>query len=149
MKEEDMAELKALKNYALVKGELYHRMSGGILSRCVGQDEVQRKLKEIHDRTCSFCGEVSLYRRLQRASFYWPSMGKDSDLVQTQCEACQLTTNREESYAVFIGEDWRNPFVQYLAEGILPQIHGSRYKLKRLATRYFLHDGVFFKKQGK
>ena len=42
IKEEDMAELKVLKNYALVKGELYRRMPRGILSRCVGQEKAQR-----------------------------------------------------------------------------------------------------------
>ena len=36
MKEEDMVELEALKDYALVKGELYCWMPGGILLRCVG-----------------------------------------------------------------------------------------------------------------
>ena len=36
MKEEDVRELKALKDYALVKGELYRRMLGGVLFRCVG-----------------------------------------------------------------------------------------------------------------
>ena len=36
MKEEDIVELKVLKDYALVRGELYHRMPGGVLSRCVG-----------------------------------------------------------------------------------------------------------------
>ena len=36
--------------------------------------------------------------------------------------------------------------MQYLAEGILPQKHSERYKLKRLAIHYFLHDGVLFKK---
>nr|XP_023922372.1 uncharacterized protein LOC112033834 [Quercus suber] len=36
MKDEDAAELKVLKDYALVKGELYCRMPGGVLSRCVG-----------------------------------------------------------------------------------------------------------------
>ena len=101
-----MEKLKALKDYALVKGELYRRMLGGILSRCVGQEEAQRKLREIHDRTCGFYREVNLYRKLQRSG-----------------EACQLAVDREESYVVFIGEDWRNPFVQYLAEGILPQKH--------------------------
>ena len=85
MKEEDIVELKVLKDYTLVRGELYCRMPGGVLSRCVGQEKAQRKLKEIHDKTCGSCGEVSLYRRLQRAGFYWPSMGKDADRVQTQC----------------------------------------------------------------
>ena len=34
----------------------------------------------------------------------------------------------------------------YLTEGILPQKHSERYKFKRLATRYFLHNAVLFKK---
>ena len=47
---------------------------------------------------------------------------------------------------MFINEDWRSPFIQYLTEGILPQKHNERYKLKRLATRYSLHNTVLFKK---
>ena len=62
-----------------VKKLLYRRMLGGVLSRCVGRVEAQRKLKDVHDKTCGSCGEVSLYCRLQRAGFYWPSMGKKAD----------------------------------------------------------------------
>ena len=83
MKEEDAIKLKVLRDYALVRGELYRRMPGGVLSRCVGQEEAQRKLKEVHDKTCGSCEKVNLYYRLQRAGFYWPSMGKDADQVQT------------------------------------------------------------------
>nr|XP_023881726.1 uncharacterized protein LOC111994100 [Quercus suber] len=36
MGEEEAVELKILKDYALVRGELYRRMPGGVLSRCVG-----------------------------------------------------------------------------------------------------------------
>ena len=39
IKEEDAAELKVLKDYALVRGELYRKMPGGVLSRCIGQEE--------------------------------------------------------------------------------------------------------------
>ena len=99
-----MVELKVLKDYTLVGGELYRRMPGGVLSRFVGQEEARKKLKEVHDKTYEFCREVNLYRRLQRASFYWPSMGKDTNQVQTQCETCQLVADREESYTVFISE---------------------------------------------
>ena len=103
-------KLKVLKDYALVKGELYRKMPNGVLSRCVEQKEAQRKLKEVHDKTCGSYGEVNLYRKLQRASFYWPSMGKDANQVQTQCETCQLSANREENYVVFASEDWKSPF---------------------------------------
>ena len=145
MKEEDAAELRVLKDYALIRGELYCRMLCGVLSRCVGQEKAKRKLKEVHDKTCESCGEVNLYRKFQRVGFYWPSMGKDANQVQTQCETCQLAADREESYTVFISEEWRSPFTQYLTKGILPQKHSERYKLKRLARRYFLHNAVLFK----
>ena len=46
--------------------------------------------------------------------FYWPSMGKEAGQVQTQCGTCQLAADREENYVVFISEDWRSPFIQYL-----------------------------------
>ena len=84
--------------------------------------------------------------RLQGVSFYWPSIGKDADLVQTQCEACHLAADREESHAVFVSKDWRSPFMQYLAKGILLQKRSERYKLKKLAVRYFLHEEILFKK---
>ena len=64
MKGEGAVELKVLKDYALMRGELYCRMPGGVLSKCVGQDEIQKKLKEVHDKTYGSCREVSLYHRL-------------------------------------------------------------------------------------
>ena len=73
-------------------------------------------------------------------------MDKDADQVQTQYGACQFAVYREESYVMFISEDWRSPFIRYLTEGILPQKYSERYKLKRLATRYFLHNTIIFKK---
>ena len=73
-------------------------------------------------------------------------MGKDADQVQTQCRAYQFAVYREESYVTFISEDWRSPFIRYLTEGIPPQKYSKRYELKRLATRYFLHNTIIFKK---
>ena len=39
MKEKDAAELKVLKDYALVRRELYHMMLGRVLSKCIGQEK--------------------------------------------------------------------------------------------------------------
>ena len=57
-----------------------------------------------------------------------------------------MAVDREESYAVFASENWRSLFVRYLVEGVLPQKHSERYKLKKLAARYFLHERIHFKK---
>lgn len=121
------------------------KMLGGILSRCVGQEESRRKLKEVYDKIYRFFSEISLHRKLQGEGFYQPNMGKDADLVQTQCEACYLAVDREETYAVFTSEDWRSPFMQYLAEGVLSQKHSERYMLRKLAACYFLHEDILFK----
>ena len=48
---------------------------------------------------------------------------------------------------MFNVEDWRSPFVGYLADGILPQKHNKRYKLRKLVTHYFLHKELLFKKE--
>ena len=78
--------------------------------------------------------------------FYWLDMGKDADLVHTQCKAYHLAIDTEESYVIFANEDWRSPFMQYLTECVLPQKHSERFKLKKLAIHYFLHEEILFKK---
>ena len=50
MKGEGAAELKVLKDYTLVGGEVCCRMPDGVLSRCVGQEEAQIKLKKYMTR---------------------------------------------------------------------------------------------------
>lgn len=57
-----------------------------------------------------------------------------------------MAVYRKESYVVSTEEDWRNPFVEYLARRILPRKHEGKYKLKRLVTHYFLHEGILFRK---
>lgn len=58
--------IKTSTEYTLLFGELYKRLPGGILSRCVGQSEAQRRLQEMHELTCGLDQVISMYRRLQR-----------------------------------------------------------------------------------
>jgi len=46
--------------------------------------------------------------------YYWPGMSKDVATIPEKCQSCQLLMDREESYAVFIFEDWRTLFIEYL-----------------------------------
>ena len=39
MKEENATEIKVLKDYTLVRGELYRKMLGEVLSRCIRQEK--------------------------------------------------------------------------------------------------------------
>ena len=67
-------------------------------------------------------------------------------IIQEKCQECRLAIDKEESYAVFIAEDWQVPFIGYLAQGILPNDRKLAHKLKKLAGRYFLQNDILFKK---
>ena len=62
--------LKILKDYALMAGELYKKLPGGVLARCLSLGESIKRLKEVHEKSCGPSGSVSLYRHLQRLGYY-------------------------------------------------------------------------------
>ena len=72
------------------------------------------KLEELHTQACGVAEKVSLYRRMQRMGYYWPNMNKEAATIQEKCQECRLEIDKEESYAVFVAEDWRVPFIEYL-----------------------------------
>jgi ribonuclease HI len=140
------ADFKEIKDYTLISGELYRRLPGGVLARCISIQEAKRKLIEVHEKTCEAEGGISLYRRLQRLGYYWPNMSREAADLQSQCQTCQLQHDNEEVYATFVSTDWRVPFLEYFLEGILPQTHKEVYRLKKLASRYFVEGGTLFRK---
>ncbi|XP_059639458.1 uncharacterized protein LOC132281806 [Cornus florida] len=72
--------LSELKDYTLYLGILYYRVPGGILTRCVGTEEAARVLHTIHAQTCGN-DSLSLYRRIQRQGYFWPSMAKEANTI--------------------------------------------------------------------
>ena len=47
---------------------------------------------------------------------------------------------------MFVAEDWRISFREYLAQGILPTDKTLAHQLKKLAHRYFLQNEILFKR---
>ena len=139
-------QLKCFKDYTLVAGELFRKFLGGVLVRCLSLSKSCKRLRELHEKSCSSSSTVSLYRRLQQSGYYWPDIDKQVANIHSQCEKCQHIPSHEESYAMFTSNDWRIPFLEYLIEGILPDNQDEAYCLKRMATRYFVDGGVLFRK---
>ena len=46
--------------------------------------------------------------------YYWTNTNKEAATVQEKFQRSQLSVDKEESYAVFVTEDWRTPFMEYL-----------------------------------
>ena len=62
--------IKELKDYILIEGELYRRLPKGILSRCINEKEGKLKLEELHTQACGIAEKISLYRRMQHMGYY-------------------------------------------------------------------------------
>ena len=77
--------------------------------------------------------------------YYWPSINKEAAAIQ-ECQKCLLSIDKEESYVVFVTEDWRTPFMEYLAQRILPTDKILARQFMKLVVRYFLQNGILFKK---
>ena len=73
-----VADLKTLKDYVLIASDLYRRLLGGVLARCVNLRETARKLTKVHEKSCEFSDGVSLCRKLQRWGYFWPNMSKEA-----------------------------------------------------------------------
>jgi hypothetical protein len=138
--------LKVLKDYTLIGDQLYIRIPGGILARCLGKKEATKRLLDVHAKTCGHGKSISLYRRFQRINYYWPSMHQEALTIQGACPTCQNEFEDEQVYAVLAAEDWRMPFFEYLFEGILLEARGEAYKFKSQALRYFTEGSSLFKK---
>uniref|UniRef100_A0A2N9I1I7 Integrase catalytic domain-containing protein n=1 Tax=Fagus sylvatica TaxID=28930 RepID=A0A2N9I1I7_FAGSY len=121
MSPEGRADLKTLKDYVLIAGDLYRRLPGGVLARCVSLQEAAKKLTEVHEKSCEF---------------------RDGE----QCSFCQHQHEFDQVYATFVSNDWHTPFLEYLIENILPQTRKAAVRLKKLATRYFVEGGILFRK---
>jgi hypothetical protein len=53
---------KELKDYLYIGGgELYKRLPGGVLARCLSMNEAAKRLEEVHEKTCGFNEAISLY----------------------------------------------------------------------------------------
>ena len=76
------ADLKTLKDYVLIAGDLYRRLPGGVLARYINLQEVAKKLTEVHEKSCEFKDGISLYHRLQRLGYFWPDMSKEVASLQ-------------------------------------------------------------------
>ena len=138
--------MKELKEYTIIEGELYRKLLGGILSRCINEKEGKLRLEKLHTQVCGIAEKISLYRRMQCMRYYWPNMKKEAATIQERCQKCQFLIYKEESYVVFVTEDWRTPLMEYLTKGILPANRTPAHQLKKLAVRYFLQNGILFNK---
>uniref|UniRef100_A0A2N9HPJ3 Reverse transcriptase n=1 Tax=Fagus sylvatica TaxID=28930 RepID=A0A2N9HPJ3_FAGSY len=115
---EGVADLKVLKDYVLIAGDLYRRLPGGVLGKMC---EPPRGSKEAN--------------RVKRQQVYRNS----AHFASTNMNP----TRSMQHLSLVIGA---HPFLEYLIENILPQTSQAAVRIKKLATRYFVEGGILFRK---
>ncbi|XP_026459312.1 uncharacterized protein LOC113359972 [Papaver somniferum] len=143
---EGKVSLKELKNFFLLHGALYYRNPDGSLSRCLGEEEAGEQLKCIHEEICGHTLVVTLYRRLQRLGYNWPSMEAQSRMLQGSCPNCQTPPHHLEVLTIHHTGNWREPYIKYLHDNDLPSEKKVAVKLVQRAKRFVYLEGILYRK---
>ena len=74
-------------------------------------------------------------------------MKQQVDFVQAAYEKCQMPIQRQETFmASDTSGDWRQPYLDFLIEGILPTDNKEAFNIKRIAKRYFVEGENLYRK---
>lgn len=143
---EGALKLVELANYHLLQGTLYFKSPGGFLARCVSKKEATERLLAMHEKHCGDT-DIPLYRRLQRAGYYWPTMSTEAAHLQQGCLKCQTQFDQPvEANFIEDFDDWRQPYIAYLKNGELPTERGDEIYLRKRVARFYLVEGELYRK---
>ena len=80
--------------FVLIKDVLYKRGFSRPYLRCLGTEEADYVMREVHEGICgNHLGSRSLVHKLVRAGYYWPTMQKDAEVYVKTCDKCQRFSN--------------------------------------------------------
>ena len=80
--------------FVLIKDILYKRGFSRPYLGCLGPEEVDYIMREVHEGICgNHSGARSLVHKLIRAGCYWPTIQKDAQTYVKACDKCQRFGN--------------------------------------------------------
>ena len=76
--------------FTVYRGTLYKRGFFVPIIKCVGKEDANYILREVHKGICgNHIGARTLDRKTLRQGYYWPTMLKDATELVRKCKACQ------------------------------------------------------------
>ena len=76
--------------FTIHRGTLYKRGFSTPILKCVGKEEANYVLREVHEGICgNHIGARSLAADTLRQGYYWPTMLKDATELVKKCKICQ------------------------------------------------------------
>ncbi|XP_070054129.1 uncharacterized protein [Nicotiana tomentosiformis] len=94
-KESQVLRRKAAR-YCLIRDNLYRKIFGSPLARCLGPNQTEYVMREVHEGHCgNHAGGRSLVKTLIRAGYYLPKMEEDAENFVAKCDKCQRYANNK------------------------------------------------------
>ena len=76
--------------FTVHRGTLYKRGFSAPILKCVGKEDANYILREVHEGICgNHIGVRTLAGKTLRQGYYWPTMLKDTTELVRKCKACQ------------------------------------------------------------
>ena len=76
--------------FTLLRGTLYKRGFSTPLLKCIGEEDANYVLREVHEGICcNHIGARALAGKTLRQGYYWPTMLKDTTELVKNCRTCQ------------------------------------------------------------
>ena len=87
----EASKLRArLVRFTIHQGTLYKRGFSAPILKCVGKEDANYILRELHEGVCgNHIGARTLAGKTLRQGYYWPTMLKDATELVRKCKACQ------------------------------------------------------------
>ena len=87
----EVSKLRARSvRFIVNQGTLYKRGFSTPILKCVGKEDVNYILREVHEGICgNHIGARTLAGKTLRQVYYWPTMLKDATKLVRKCKACQ------------------------------------------------------------
>ncbi|XP_073130839.1 uncharacterized protein [Henckelia pumila] len=126
--------------FVMVDKVLFKRSFSQPLHKCLGPDEANYVLREIHEGCCgNHLGSIALARKALLAGFFWPTMKKDASALVNSCYNFQRHANLQWKPVEFMKAVVAScPFDQWGMDivGPFPVSSGQR-KFLLVAVDYF------------
>ena len=75
--------------FSLLRGTLYKRGFSTPLLKCIGKEDANYVLREVHEGCGNHIGARTLAGKTLRQGYYWPTMLKDAKELVRKCKICQ------------------------------------------------------------
>ena len=76
--------------FSFLRGTLYKRGFSAPLLKCIGKEDANYVLREVHEGICgNHIGARALEGKTLRQGYYWPTMLKDATELVRKCKICQ------------------------------------------------------------